>query len=87
MDKKTVYIETSILSYLTARPSNDLLAAAWQRITLDWWDNQRKRFELLASDLVVGEAARGDAVAAARRLDALSGIPVLGITDEVLAFS
>ena len=87
MDKKTVYIETSIFSYLTARPSSDLLAAAWQKITMDWWDNQRQRFELLASDLVVEEAGRGDVRAAARRLEALSGIPLLAITDEVLAFS
>jgi hypothetical protein len=87
MDKKSVYIETSILSYLTARPSSDLLAAAWQKITTDWWDNQRQRFELLASDLVVEEAGRGDITAAARRLEALSGIPLLAITDEVLAFS
>jgi hypothetical protein len=36
MDKKTVYIETSIISYLTARPSRDLLAAAWQKVTIDW---------------------------------------------------
>jgi len=87
MDKKTVYIETSIFSYLTARPSSDLLAAAWQKITMDWWDNQRQRFELLASDLVVEEAGRGDVTAAGRRLEALSGIPLLAITDEVLAFS
>lgn len=43
MDKKTVYIETSIVSYLTARPSSDLLAAAWQKVSLDWWDTQRDR--------------------------------------------
>ena len=44
MDKKTVYIETSVVSYLTARPTGDLLAAAWQKVTVDWWETQRRRF-------------------------------------------
>jgi len=56
MDKKTVYIETSVISYLTARPSSNLLAAAWQKATLDWWDTQRKRFSLYVSDIVIAEA-------------------------------
>jgi predicted nucleic acid-binding protein len=86
-DKKTVYVETSIFSYLTARPSSDLLAAAWQKITIDWWDTQRDRFALFASDIVVEEAGRGDDLAAARRLKALAGIPLLAITDEVLSLS
>ena len=87
MDKKTVYIETSIISYLTARSSSNLLAAAWQKVTIDWWDTQRSRFDLFASDLVIEEAGRGDDLAAARRLKALAGIPLLAITDEVVAFS
>ena len=87
MDKKTVYIETSIISYLSARSSSNLLAAAWQKVTIDWWDTQRSRFDLFASDLVIEEAGRGDDLAAARRLKALAGIPLLAITDEVVAFS
>ena len=87
MDKETVYIETSIISYLTARASRDLLAAAWQKVTIDWWDTQRGRFNLFASDLVIEEAGRGNDLAAARRLKALVGIPLLAITEEVLAFS
>ncbi len=87
MDKKIVYIETSIVSYLTARPSSDLLAAAWQKVTIDWWDTQRDRFDLFASDIVIEEAGRGDDLAATRRLEALAGIPLLAITDEVLALS
>jgi len=87
MDKKTVYIETSIVSYLTARPSSDLLAAAWQKATVDWWDTQRYRFDLYVSDIVIEEAGKGDHKAAARRLDALVGIPLLTITDAVLALS
>ena len=87
MNKKTVYIETSIVSYLTARPSSDLLAVAWQKATLDWWDTQRNRFELYASDIVVEEAGKGDQKAADRRLSALAGIPILVITNDVLALS
>jgi len=78
-DKKSVYIETSIVSYLTARPSNDLLSAALQKATFDWWGSQRGRFDLYTSDVVLEEAARGDAEAASRRLEALAGIPVLVI--------
>ena len=70
-----------------ARPSRDLLAAAWQKVTIDWWDTQRDRFDLFASDIVIEEAGKGDEIAAARRLEALAAIPLLTITDEVLVFS
>ncbi len=85
--KKTVYIETSIVSYLTARPTSDLLAAAWQKITVDWWDTQRKRFHLYTSAITIEEAGRGDTEAAKRRLEALSNMPILPITDAVVALS
>jgi hypothetical protein len=87
MHRKTVYMETSIISYLTARPASDLVAAAWQKVTIDWWDTQRHRFELFASDIVIEEAGRGDDMAVARRLGALEGIPLLPITEEVIALS
>ncbi|MEW6262923.1 MAG: type II toxin-antitoxin system VapC family toxin [Thermodesulfobacteriota bacterium] len=87
MDKRTVYIETSVISYLTARPSNDLLAAAWQKVTIDWWDTQRNRFDLFVSDIVIEEAGRGNDIAVTRRLEALAGIPLLAITDEVISLS
>ena len=87
MDKKTVYLETSIVSYLTAKPSRDLLAAAWQKVTIDWWETQRDRFDLFVSDIVIEEAGKGDDIAAARRLKALVEIPILAITNEVLIFS
>lgn len=51
-----VYIETSIVSYLTARPSNNLITAAWQKETVDWWETQRDRFDLYISEVVVEEA-------------------------------
>ena len=81
MDKKKVYLETSIISYLTARPSSHLIAAAWQKTTLDWWENQRDRFELYVSATVIEEIKRGDPGAAARRLDAIENIRLLPVTD------
>jgi predicted nucleic acid-binding protein len=72
-----VYIETSIVSYLTARPSNNLIAAAWQKETVDWWESQRHRFDLYISEVVLEEAGRGDESAASRILGALEDIQVL----------
>jgi len=64
-----------------------LLAAAYQKITADWWDTQRQRFDLFISDMVMEEAGRGNDMAAAQRVKALAGIPLLDITDEVLSLS
>lgn len=69
--KKTVYIETSIPSYLTARPSRDIRSAAWQLITARWWDEARLHYELFTSEFVLVEASAGDPEAAGRRLEAL----------------
>jgi predicted nucleic acid-binding protein len=80
---KTVYIETSIVSYLTARPSRSILAAAWQQATEDWWSFQRSRFELFTSELVVKESEQGNTEAAQRRIAALTGIHQLAVTDAV----
>ncbi len=65
---KRIYIETTIPSYLAARPSRDLLQAARQQLTHDWWNNERQHYELCISELVLDEAAAGDLEAAARRL-------------------
>ncbi len=81
--KKSVYIETSIPSYLTARPSRDVRSAAWQQITGQWWDEARPDYELFTSELVIVEASAGNPEAAARRLDALQGIAALPIDEEV----
>ena len=85
--KGTVYVETTVVSYLTARPTNDLLAAAWQKATVDWWETQRSRFDLYTSDVSLEEAGRGDPEAARRRLEAISGIPVLAINHPVVTLS
>lgn len=85
--KKSVYIETSIPSYLTARPSRDVRAAAWQQITGQWWDEARDRYDLFTSALVVAEASDGHPEAAARRLESLQGIAELLIDEEVQALA
>ena len=79
---KTVYIETSIPSYLTARPSRDVRTAAWQQITTQWWDQEKPKYDLFTSELVLAEASDGDPDAARRRLGSLEGIPKLALTDE-----
>ena len=84
---RTVYIETSVVSYLTARATNSLLAAAWQTATADWWDSHRSRFELYTSALTIEEAGRGHQEAAARRIEALDGIATLPITEAVIELS
>lgn len=71
-----MYVETTIPSYLTAWPSRDLIRAAHQQITREWWV-RRKGFDLHSSRLVVQECQAGDPQAAADRLAALAGIPLL----------
>jgi predicted nucleic acid-binding protein len=79
--KRTVYIETSIVSYLTARPSRDVVRAAHQRMTRTWW-RTRHGFSLFVSELVLRELAAGDTGAAERRLAVVRPLPVLGVSDE-----
>ena len=79
--RPTVYIETTIVSYLTAWPGRDVVRLAQQQITGEWWKTQRQRFESVCSELVALECAAGDAAAAAERLKALAGLPVLKLTE------
>ena len=80
--KPKTYLETTVVSYLAASPSRDIVIAGHQEITREWWE-RRDRFELFVSEAVVDEARRGDAVVAARRQALLSGIPVLDLGAEV----
>ena len=79
MMKPRVYVETSVVSYLTARPSRDLVIAAHQEVTREWWQNQRSGFELFYSEAVRNEASIGDEQAAARRLAVLDDMQSLEI--------
>lgn len=81
--KPTVYIETTIISYLTARPSRDLIGAAHQQLTVDWWDNMRPQVQCFISPFVIQEASRGDADAVTRRMSVISELPILQLNDEI----
>jgi len=81
--KPKVYIETTVVSYLTSRPSRDLVVAAHQQITRDWWDRRRKAYEPFVSEFVVKEASAGDPEAAAGRLEAIRGVAVLQLSPAV----
>lgn len=78
----SVYIETTIPSYLTAWRSPELSMAAKQQTTRQWWDERRAQFDLFISDAVLLEASGGDPSAAKRRLEVLDGIPVLSLKPE-----
>jgi hypothetical protein len=80
--KPKAYIETSVVSYLTAWPSRDVVIAGHQQITRQWWATAADRFELVASQLVIDEANAGDAEAARDRLAALTSVTLLDATDE-----
>ena len=77
-----VYIETTIISYLTAWPSQKLVMAANQETTRNWWDEERQHFDLFISEAVIQEASAGDSDAARRRLEVIQDLPELPITDE-----
>jgi hypothetical protein len=81
--KSRLYLETTIPSYLTSRPSRDLIIAGHQQITREWWENRRDAFQIFISQLVVDEAGAGDPVAARKRLKVLQGLSLLDITPEV----
>ena len=78
----TVYVESSVISYLASRPSRDLVTAARQTITLEWWEERRRQFEVYISTLVEEEISRGDSSAAKRRLAYVAEIPALEVTDQ-----
>jgi predicted nucleic acid-binding protein len=83
LPKPSVYIETTVVSYLTARPSRDLVIAAHQQVTLEWWESALPFLEPFVSVIVVEEASRGEPEAASLRLERISSFPVLEVTREV----
>src|SRR5580692_136902 len=85
--KPSLYVETTIPSYLAARPSRDPLIAGQQAATKTWWRLRRRSFELFTSQFVVNEAALGEAKIAAKRLQILRPIEKLHITPEVDDFA
>lgn len=88
----TVYIETSIVSYLRQKPSTQVITAAKQLLTHKWWDEEREKYDLVTSNFVIQEASEGNPTLAAERLKSLEGIPLLSadpevgdISDEIMA--
>ena len=81
---ETVYIETSILGYLTARPSRDLVVAANIEITREWWDTRRSDFQLYSSQTVIKETSQGDAALATQRLEIVRDLALLDLNQSVL---
>ena len=78
-----VYIETSVVSMLVAKPSRDLVTAGHQQATRDWWQSRGPGFHCVTSDETLVESARGDQEQARLRLEALAALPALTITNEV----
>jgi hypothetical protein len=84
--RPTTYVETSVVSYLTARPSRDLVRAAHQEVTCEWWA-ARGEFDLFASQLVVDEATAGDAEAASARRSTRRDMQLLDVTPQAVALA
>ena len=84
--KQKIYIETSIPSYLTAKPGGDVRVMANRDVTIEWWDTRRHAFDLYVSEFVIAEVSLGDPDAAKRRLGAIDGIQELETTREVRTF-
>ena len=87
MNKKTVYLETSFISYLTNRLSRDLIVAAHQQVTRAWWDKKREDYYLVVSPVVVDEINRGDVDASLERQSKIKGLPILELKPEVLVLA
>ena len=85
--KSSVYIETTIPSYLTAWRSPELVMAANQEATRKWWDESRAKFELFISQLVIGEISNGDPEAVKRRIAVVENLPELALTDKAEALA
>ena len=82
--KSKVYLETTIISYLTSRPSRDIITAAHQQSTQEWWSLSREKFDVFVSQIVIQEASSGDEEAIEKRLEAIKEIPEIELIPEAL---
>ena len=85
--KQRVYTETTIISYLTGRPSRDLVIVAHQELTRQWWETRSSDFELFVSELVREEVAMGDAKASDKRMGTIAEMPILRTTEEAVSLA
>ncbi len=83
----TLYIETSIVSYLRQKPSEQVVTAARQVLTHRWWNFERKNYDLVISQYVIDEASAGNPTLATERMTLLEGIPLLPPTPEIEALA
>ena len=82
-----IYIESTIPSYVVARAARDLLQAARQQLTQDWWEFWRTQYELFTSQIVLDEISVGETAMAQQRLNAMAQIKLLDVTDEANALT
>jgi hypothetical protein len=85
--KPKVYLETTIISYLTSRPSRDIITAAHQQSTQEWWDIRRNKFDIFVSQIVIQEVGEGDNSAIARRLDIIENIAQIEVQPEAVSLA
>lgn len=85
--KPSVYLETTVPSYYTSKASRDVVIAGHQATTREWWERRLPQFRAFVSQVVLEEAALGDADAARRRLDAIASFPVLELRDDVIGLA
>jgi len=85
--KPKLYIETTIPSYLMARPSRDLIVAGHQQLTLEWWEKRRNDFDIYISQFVLDEVSIGDQEAAQKRLNIILEFPILDINNQVITLA
>ena len=85
--KEKVYIETSVVSYLASRPSRDMVIAAHQELTRQWWEERSEKYDILISELVREEARRGDREAASERMNILDSFLVLQVSDQAVTLA
>ena len=85
--KPKVYIETSVISYLTARSSRDIIVAANQQATQEWWQTRKPDFDVYISQLVIQEASWGDVEAISKRQEVLENLALLDISVEAVALA
>jgi len=79
---ESVYLETTFISYLVARASRDVIVAAHQQTTHDWWDARRGSFSCYVSQVVADEASAGDPDEIRKRLEVIRGLPLLEVTES-----
>ncbi|MFH1612651.1 MAG: type II toxin-antitoxin system VapC family toxin [bacterium] len=85
--KPKLYMETTIPSYLTARPSRDIIVAGHQQLTWEWWQKRKTDFDIYISQFVLDEANSGDTEAAKKRLNILAEFELLDINEAVISLA